>query len=262
MKNRYYRFFRDDGKALILAFDHGIGGDIWINPATVIKAAAAGGMDGILSTYGVLSNFRKEIGKMGTMLRLEVYGSRLITYDPLLGRPMGSPYSIEDCLQFGVDGVMTMGIIGNEYDTANLNYIAGIVAACNRYGIISGTEMLPNAFSSKPEDRTTKAMNIACRVAAEIGVDFVKTEYVKPLDEFIRIVANCYVPVMALGGAPLNEDRLVLENAHQAMEAGCKGLVIGRNVWVHKNIKGMAAALNKIVHEDATVDEALRILGT
>lgn len=57
MKNRYYRLFRKDRKSLILAFDHGVGGDIWINPATVIKAAAAGGMDGILSTYGVLSNF-------------------------------------------------------------------------------------------------------------------------------------------------------------------------------------------------------------
>ena len=156
---------------------------------------------------------------------------------------------------------MTMGIIGNEYDTANLNYIAGIVAACNKYGIISGAEMLPNAFSSKLEDRSTKVMNIACRVAAEIGVDFVKTVYVKPLEEFRKIVANCYVPVLALGGAPLNEDRIILENAHQALEAGCKGLVIGRNVWGHKNIEGMAAALNKIVHEDATVDEALRILG-
>ncbi len=65
---------------------------------------------------------------------------------------MKTPYSIDDCLQLGVDGVMTMGIIGNEYDTADLNHIASIVTACNNYGIISGAEILPNGFSSKPED--------------------------------------------------------------------------------------------------------------
>ena len=51
MKNRYYRFFREDGKALVLAFDHASSGDAWVDPAKVINGAREGGMDGILTTY-------------------------------------------------------------------------------------------------------------------------------------------------------------------------------------------------------------------
>ena len=158
----------------------------------------------------------------------------------------------------GADGIMTMGIIGNDYDTKNLVYIAKLVAECNKYGLISAAEMLPNGFSSDPNDRSVKAMNIACRSGAEIGLDIVKTALIEPVEDFKKIVANCYTNILALGGAKVDDDRAVLQNARNAMDAGCKGLMIGRNVWGHKNIAGMARALCKIVHEDATVDEALK----
>ena len=62
------------------------------------------------------------------------------------------------------------------------------------------------------------------------------------------------------GGAKVNDDRAVLQSAKDAMDAGCKGLMIGRNVWGHSNIAGMARALNAIVHGNASVDEALKEL--
>lgn len=260
MKNRYYRFFRDDGKALILAFDHGASGDIWIDPAKVISGAAEGGMDGILTTYGVISNFRKEIGRMGVMLRMDILGSGLLPFDPIVGQPMGTAYNIDDCLRLGVDGIMTMGILGNEYDTKNLNYIARLAADCNKYGIIAAAEMLPNGFSKDPKDRSVKALNIACRVGAEIGLDIIKTEFIKPVEEFRKIIDNCYVDVLALGGAKVDDDRAVLQNAREAIDAGCKGLIIGRNVWGHRNIAGIARALCGIVHKNMTVDEALELI--
>lgn len=259
-KSHYYRFFREDGKALILAFDHASHGDAWVDPAAVINGAREGGMDGILTTYGVISNFRKEIGKMGVMLRMDVLGTGLNPNDPILGQAMKSPYTVEDAVNLGADGIMTMGIIGNTYDAVNVQYIAHMVAECNKRGLLCAAEMLPNGFSSDPKDRSVRAMNIACRVGAELGLDIVKTAFVEPVEEFRKIVSNCYVDVLALGGAKVNDDRAVLQSARDAMDAGCKGLMIGRNVWGHKNIAGMARALNKIVHEDATVDEALKEL--
>lgn len=260
MKNHYYRFFREDGKALILAFDHASHGNAWIDPAKIITGAREGGMDGILTTYGVISNFRKEIGKMGVMLRMDVLGTGLNPHDPILGAPMGTPYTVKDAVKLGVDGIMTMGIIGNNYDVENLRYVGKLAAECNEYGLISASEILPNGFSSDPKDRTVEAMNIACRVGAELGLDIVKTAFVEPVSDFKKIVDNCYVNVLALGGAKVNDDRAVLQNARDAMDAGCKGLMIGRNVWGHENIAGMARALNAIVHGNATVDEALKEL--
>lgn len=258
--NRYYRFFREDDKALVLAFDHGGGGDSWVNPADVIKGAVAGGIDGILTTCGVISNFRKEIGKVGTMMRMDVLGSSLSKGDVINGKPMGSPYTVEDCLYLGVDGIMTMGIIANDFDTENLRYIARLSADCKKYGLVSAAEMLPNGFAPKPEDRSLKSMNIACRVAAEIGVDIVKTTVIEPIEDFKKIVDNCYVDILALGGAKLADDRQVLVNAQAAMNAGCKGLMIGRNIWAHSNPEGMARALSMIVHDEGSVDDALKAM--
>jgi DhnA family fructose-bisphosphate aldolase class Ia len=259
MKNNFYKVFREDDKAVVLAFDHGGGGSLWIDPAHVIKEAAAGGMDGILSTYGVIKNFKKEIGKMGTFLRLEVMGSALGKMPPF-GKAMSSPYTVEDAAKLGVDGVMTMGIIGNDFDCDTLCYVASVSAACQKYGLLAASEILPNGFSQDPADRTLEKMNIACRVGSEIGVDMVKTVYVPPVADFKKVVANAYVPILALGGAKVDDDQLVLQNAKEAMDAGCKGLFIGRNVWGHKNIAGMAAALCAIVHENKTVAEALKLI--
>ena len=260
MKNRYYRFFREDGKALVLAFDHASSGDAWVDPAKVISGAREGGMDGILTTYGVISSFRKEIGKMGVMLRMDVLGSALGRKDPILGQEMTSPYTVEDALRLGADGVMTMGIIGCDYDSENVRYIARVAKDCDKYGLICASEILPNGFSNDPEDRTVRAMNIACRLGAEVGLDIVKTAFVEPVEDFKKIVDNCYVNVLALGGAKVNDDRAVLQSARDAMDAGGKGLMIGRNVWGHSNIAGMARALNAIVHGNASVDEALKEL--
>jgi DhnA family fructose-bisphosphate aldolase class Ia len=260
MKDKYYRIFRDDGKALILALDQGGLGNTWLDPSNVIKQVGIGGFDAILSTYGILSKFRKEIGRMGTMLRMEVFGSSLVKNDPLMTRAMSSPYTMDDCLRLGVDGVMTLGFLGNEFDSATVNYIAGVTASCTKYGLIAAAEMLPNGFSTNPEDRTVEAMNVACRVGAELGVDIVKTVAIKPIEDFKKVIANSFVDVLALGGAKSTDDRLVLENAKDAIDAGCKGLVIGRNVFNHKNIVGMAAALALLVHQNKSVEEALKAL--
>lgn len=259
-KSRYYKLFKDDRKAVILAFDHAASGNLWIDPSRVIMEVREGGFDGIMSTYGVLRSFKKEIGQMGTMVRMEFLGSACASYDVINGQPMRSPFTVDDVLRLGVDGIMTMGILGSQYDTDNIQYIAHVCAEADKYGLMTAAEMLPHGFSADPEDRSIEAMNTACRLGAEMGLDIVKTQYVGPVDEFKRVVDNCYCDILALGGAQVGDDRAVLQNARDAIDAGCKGLVIGRNVWGHKNVRSMSRALVKIVHDGASVDEALEEL--
>jgi DhnA family fructose-bisphosphate aldolase class Ia len=47
---------------------------------------------------------------------------------------------------------------------------------------------------------------------------------------------------------------------YDAKAAGCAGLSIGRNVFQHKEPDRMVAALVEIMHENATVDEAFRLV--
>ena len=59
---RMNRIFRNDGKALIVALDHGLidGPKQGLErPGTIIAQVAAGGADAILTSYGVAQRFAR-----------------------------------------------------------------------------------------------------------------------------------------------------------------------------------------------------------
>jgi DhnA family fructose-bisphosphate aldolase class Ia len=262
MKDRMWRFFRSDGKALILAFDHGCVGKSDLDPARIIPQAVEGGLDGILATYGVIKNFRKEMGQIGIMLRMDAFGSALSSF---YVNPQLRSTTVEDAVRLGVDGLMCLGfpgktINGEEIDLPSMQVVADIASQCDRWGLVSSAEMLPYGFSTEKEHRTVDVMKIACRMGAELGVDFIKTEFVPPVESFKSVVENSFVPILALGG-PYNPDsRVMLEFVREAMDAGCRGVVMGRNITHHENIPGFVSAVSKIIHDDASVETAMKEL--
>jgi DhnA family fructose-bisphosphate aldolase class Ia len=52
----------------------------------------------------------------------------------------------------------------------------------------------------------------------------------------------------------------LLKVVRDAMDAGAKGMVMGRNVWGHKDVSAIMCAIHAIVHQDATLKEALKLL--
>jgi DhnA family fructose-bisphosphate aldolase class Ia len=114
--------------------------------------------------------------------------------------------------------------------------------------------MVPGGFDSGPEFRTLHSVSVAARVAAELGADWVKTSYAPG---FERVIETCYVPVVVLGGPGQDDPRATLEMVRAGMDAGASGATVGRNIWKAEDPQGMAAALRAIIHEDATVEDAL-----
>jgi DhnA family fructose-bisphosphate aldolase class Ia len=47
---------------------------------------------------------------------------------------------------------------------------------------------------------------------------------------------------------------------HGSIQAGGQGVSIGRNIFQNKNVEAIVRAISKIVHENATVEEALSLL--
>jgi len=52
----------------------------------------------------------------------------------------------------------------------------------------------------------------------------------------------------------------VLRRTKELMAQGASGIVYGRNIIQHENPRGMTQALMAIVHNDATVEQALELL--
>ena len=96
---------------------------------------------------------------------------------------------------------------------------------------------------------------------AQLGADIVKVSYTGDPKSFADVVAGCCVPVVIAGGEQMGSTRQLLQMVHDSLQAGGAGISIGRNVFQHRNRVALVSALRAIVHEDASVEEALKIVG-
>jgi putative autoinducer-2 (AI-2) aldolase len=89
-----------------------------------------------------------------------------------------------------------------------------------------------------------------------LGARFVKTYY---CDGFEKVVEGCPVPVLIAGGPRMDTELDALRTAHEAIQAGAVGVVMGRNIWQNEHALAMIRAVRAVVHEGATPDEALEL---
>jgi len=94
----------------------------------------------------------------------------------------------------------------------------------------------------------------------EMGADIVKTSYTGDIDSFREVVKGAIIPVIIAGGPMMNSDKELLQMVADSIEAGGRGVSIGRNIFQHRDVTGMTRAIADIVLRNATVDEALEHL--
>ncbi|MBI5707998.1 MAG: aldolase [Armatimonadetes bacterium] len=99
------------------------------------------------------------------------------------------------------------------------------------------------------------------RQAVELGADVIKADPCDDVGEYHRVIeVACGVPVLVRGGGKV-PDREILERTHALMAQGAAGIVYGRNVIQHANPVGMTRALMAVVHEGASPEDALSLIG-
>ncbi len=253
---RLNRIFQPDGRALIVACDHGMisGPDKGLeNMEQTLTQVIAGGVDAVMASYGTATRFAKKLAQVGLVLRIDGAGTRL---SPTPG-PGAQFYTVEDALRLGADALCVSAFPASPLEESTLEMLARVICQAHAWGIPVMAEMVPGGFDSGPEFRTVETVSLAARVAAELGADWVKIPYV---EGFRRVVESCYVPVVVLGGPAKAGPRPTLEMTKTALEAGAVGGTIGRNIWQADNPTQMAAALAGIIHRGLTVDEALALL--
>ncbi len=262
MKRRWNNIFKKDNRSFVLAMDHAELMDVsqhgLQNPAHVISEALNGGADAILTTYGVAQNFQKEIGNAGLILRVDGGTTQAHPSGYIMDK-VKQIFTVEDAVRVGADGVMCMGFTGLEDEDKMIQNIAHIASECDKWGLVFGAEMIPGGFI-KDDLKTIENIKFANRLGAELGADFIKSPYIGENGAFKEVIDNCYKPVMVLGGGNSRTDEEVLTLVREAMDCGTSGVVIGRNIWKHKAIKNICSAIAMIIHEDASVKEAMKLL--
>jgi len=98
----------------------------------------------------------------------------------------------------------------------------------------------------------------AARLGLELGADVAKVKYPGSQSAMEKVTRMAGPTKVLMSGGSKTSDREFLTSVKSVMDAGGAGLAVGRNVWQRENPKQLLDALEQVIYEGATVDEALK----
>lgn len=242
---RLGNLLREDGRVLIVAMDHGmIGTTKGIEKIEeTIRKVIEGGADAVMINLGVAKKCYKEVaGKVNFVLSI----------------PFDAKY-VEKAVKIGADAIKTTYFGPVPLEEYRMKQISEIARESDEWGIPYLVEVVPTDSSGKVLYDFEKIKQ-AARIGAELGGDLIKTAYTTDSSQFKHVVDSCPVPIVVMGGPKMESDIEVLKIVKGCIDAGGAGVSIGRNIWQHKDPVKMTKAIAKILHQNATVDEAFKEL--
>ncbi|RMD54776.1 MAG: fructose-bisphosphate aldolase [Nitrospirae bacterium] len=250
---------RNSGRTIIVPMDHGVSvGPIegLIDMKKVINAVADGGANAVIIHKGLIKASHRKYGKdVGLIIHMSASTSLSI-----YPNAKTIVCTVEEALKLGADAVSIHINIGDEMEHIMLKDMGSISRLTNEWGIPLVAMVYPRGKKVKDE-YDVNVVKHAARVGAELGADIIKVSYTGTPESFRKVVEGCYpVPVVIAGGPKMDSDRDILNMVGGAIEAGCSGVSIGRNIFQHKNPEQIVRAISKIVHENSSVEEALEFL--
>ena len=253
MKNRLARLMKpEDGNAVWLAIDHGyfLGPISKLEePAKTIKPLIPH-TDALMLTRGILRTCVDANIDMPFILRVSG-GNSII--GPALSNE-GIHTDMEEALRLNASAVAFSIYVGTEHEHQTLLCLGRLVNEGQRFGM---PVLAVTAVGKELEKRDARFLGLSCRIAAELGAQVVKTYY---CDDFEKVVKACPVPLVVAGGPKLNTEMDALNLAYKAMQAGAKGVDMGRNIWQSPNAVGMIKAIRAIVHGKSSAKDAAKLL--
>ncbi len=250
-------FNRKTGKAVIVPMDHGVtmGPIKGIRSVKAIaEAVASGGADAAIVHKGAAIFGHRGYGRdLGLLIHLSA--STSLAPDP---NNKVLVANVEEALKLGADGVSVHVNIGAEDESRMLSTFGEISRKCQEWGMPLLAMMYPRGKKISDE-YSPEAVAHAARVGAELGADIVKTNYTGDHDSFSLVVESCPVPVVIAGGPRVESEMDLLSMIEEAINAGAKGVAIGRNIFQSEDPTLITSRICAVVHGGMTAKEALGI---
>ena len=158
--------------------------------------------------------------------------------------------SLKEAIRLNVTAVALSIYVGAKYEHQTLVALANLVNEAQEYGI---PVLAVTAVGKELAKRDAHYLSLACRIAAELGAQMIKTYY---CDNFEKVVKGSPVPLVIAGGPKLKKETDALQLAYDALQRGAVGVDMGRNIWQSKNSVAMIQAIRRIVHDNASPSQA------
>ena len=248
LQSRLGRIVRSDGRAVMLAVDHGyfMGPTRRLEKPRETIAPLLPYTDSIMITRGVLRNCVDPKADVPVVLR--VSGGSSVLNEDLSKEAVTT--SVRDAVRVNASAVAMSIFVGAPHEHQSLVALGELVNECEEIGL---PVLAVTAVGKELEKRDARYLGLATRIAAEFGAHLVKTYY---CDGFRKVVDGCPVPIVIAGGPKLETEMDAFRMTYDAIHDGAVGVDMGRNIWQNDHPVAMIRAVRTVVHEDASVKEA------
>ena len=250
---------RANGRTIIVPMDHGVtigAVEGLVDMRDTVNDMATGGADAVLMHKGLVRCGHRNAGSdIGLIIHL----SASTALSPL-GNTKTLVATVEEAIKHGADCVSVHVNLGDPNERLMLADLGRVAESCDNWGI----PLLAMMYARGPQIQNGYAKDVVARcarVGVELGADIVKVPYTGDVESFSEVVAACCVPVVIAGGERMDSTRQILQMVQDSLSAGGAGISVGRNVFQHPNRVALVKALRAIVHDNASVDQAMEIVG-
>jgi predicted phospho-2-dehydro-3-deoxyheptonate aldolase len=249
---------RNSRKTVIIPMDHGVTvGPIegLTDMCGAVSNVVASGANAIIVHKGIVRAGHRGQGKdIGLIVHLSAGTS--LSPDPNAKELV---CGVEEAIKLGADAVSIHINLGAETDCKMLRQIGYVSEKCFEWQMPLVAMMYTRGNKITNEYDADNVAH-AARVGAELGADIVKVVYTGSIESFSKVVNGCPVPVVIAGGEKMNSDEDIFTMVEGALKAGAAGISIGRNAFQHQNPDKMVEALGKMVHEQVSIADAMKIV--
>jgi class I fructose-bisphosphate aldolase len=249
-----------DGKVLILAYDHGLehgpvdfeGVPGSADPGRTFEAATHPAVTSIAVQKGIAEAFYPSYEDDVDLL-MKLNGTSNLW--------MGEPDSAVNCsVDYAYEvGASSVGFTlygGSNHEIEMAEEFRKAHENAREYDLPTVMWSYPRGQGLK-NDTKPGTIAYASRLALELGADVAKVKYPgsqSAMEDAVRMAGPTKV---VMSGGSKTSDRDFLESVKSVIDAGGKGLAVGRNVWQRENPHRILDALEQVIFEESTVEEAL-----
>lgn len=236
-------------KAMFLAYDQGIEhgptdfNDKNVDPLYIIKIAREGKFTGLIFQKGIAEKYNKEIKASKIPLIVKLNGkTSLVKGDPVSRQLC----TVQEAKELGATAVGYTIYIGSEHEEEMLREFVQIQKEAHKMSLPVIAWIYPRGKSLKGKKKRV-LLAYAARVGLEVGADIIKIHSHGKKEDLAWAVKSAGKARVVIAGGSKKNGRELLKEIKDAMEVGCTGVAIGRNVWQSKKPLELTKKLKSVI---------------